>query len=142
MQVGEGQQGLLEEGELLGEAAAGCCILDLQSRHIHPAHPASVIHNQPLHGAEAVRLALDGGTTIVQLREKRADGGPFLQQVRATGWVGTLAVTTCLNAGEAGPSSSRRIAVAWCAGRHDLAGARGSSWLSLPPLIVRCACRF
>ena len=31
--------------------------------------------------AEAVRLAIDGGTSIVQLREKSADGGPFLQQV-------------------------------------------------------------
>jgi len=31
--------------------------------------------------AGAVRLAIDGGATIVQLREKRADGGPFMQQV-------------------------------------------------------------
>ncbi|KAL4420336.1 hypothetical protein ABPG77_006143, partial [Micractinium sp. CCAP 211/92] len=33
--------------------------------------------------AEAVRLALDGGTTIVQLREKNADGGPFLREAAA-----------------------------------------------------------
>ncbi|GAB4815842.1 hypothetical protein N2152v2_002888 [Parachlorella kessleri] len=30
--------------------------------------------------AEAVRLAIDGGTTIVQLREKKCDGGHFAQQ--------------------------------------------------------------
>ncbi|PSC75210.1 thiamine biosynthetic bifunctional enzyme chloroplastic isoform C [Micractinium conductrix] len=30
--------------------------------------------------AEAVRMAIDGGATIVQLREKKIDGGAFLQQ--------------------------------------------------------------
>lgn len=35
----------------------------------------------PRPGAEAVRLALDGGTTVVQLREKKCDGGYFTQQV-------------------------------------------------------------
>ena len=30
--------------------------------------------------AEAVQLAIEGGTTIVQLREKNADGAHFMQQ--------------------------------------------------------------
>lgn len=73
-----------------------------QTRHPHqPLHPCRTCYLSPtslrprIAPAEAVRLAIDGGTTIVQLREKRADGGPFLQQVgalrsrffgAATGW--------------------------------------------------------
>ena len=44
--------------------------------------PALAFRAVLLH-AEAVQLALDGGATVVQLREKDAEGGAFLEQV---GW--------------------------------------------------------
>lgn len=54
-----------------------------QTRCSHPTCcirlPALLPLLNPTH-AEAVQLAIDGGATIVQLREKRADGGPFMQQ--------------------------------------------------------------
>ncbi|EFN53733.1 hypothetical protein CHLNCDRAFT_58425 [Chlorella variabilis] len=61
--------------------------------------------------SEAVQLALDGGATVVQLREKDAEGGAFLEQVNACNGAGCPASSPCCSSQAEGTLSSQAAAV-------------------------------